>query len=284
MIARKAALSLIFVFSVWTCARAGVGDSLIVEGVAIQVEINLAVDSVADPTIEMPPRTSRSFPGSLHIQCAGGAEHLQGATVSAEIGHAIRPLAAVALAWVPALNRATAVRPELRLGIQTFSALDFDVAQLHDSAVALEATVPGGLDQILLFHYELGVETDTLPIELTRVAIQVFSIDLGGRGVLMQHSRRPLFVHGGLRLAWRREGEGGRAVELGQGLDWRSEQGGLQTGLWAGFQRGLWARGRRGAGRDQVNGMYWGAEAHVLSSAQTPQRWGLALQLGVVIR
>lgn len=284
MISKRTSVFLICLFSVWNVLHAESNDSLIVGGVPIQIEIDLAVDSLGEESPVVLPKAAKSQPAKFQAQFALGSQHLQSGTVASRIKRSMRPSAGFSLAWIPAMNRSAVIRPEVRLTFQHFTALGFDTAQLHDSLSAFESIVAGGLDQILLFQYELGVETDTVPIDLSRSVVQSIGLDVGGRGLLMPNSKRPFFVRGGVRVVWNKAGPLDRAVELGQGKVWRPEEGGLQMGFWAGVQRGLGRIARQGASRRSLKGLYWGAEAQVHGAGLALQRWSADLVLGYAFR
>lgn len=268
----------------WNVLHAESNDSLIVEGIPVQIEVDFAVDSVREEFLLILPKAAKSRPEQFHVQFALGAQHLQSGTVASRVKRSMRPAVGFSLAWIPAINRSAVMRPEVRVTFQHFTALGFDTAQLHDSLSAFVSTATGGLDQILLYHYELGVETDTVPLDLSRSVVRSIGLDLGGRGLLMPNSKRPFFVRGGVRVVWNKAGPLDRAVELGQGKIWRPEAGGLQMGFWAGVQRGLGQVARQGASRGSMKGLYWGAEAQVHGAGLALQRWSVDLVLGYALR
>ena len=249
-----------------------VGDSLIVDGQAVEIEIDLSLVAAA---LER-PETSRSSGRSrayVALDLGAGVHSSSSSSVAARALRRGRPFFEMNAVWMPALRierDPKAFRPELRFGCSFISILGFDTGQLHDSAVAYLTSTPGRLDQLLELHYDLGVEIDTLPLSLSAEMVRVYRLELGAAKTFQQGNSRPFHVHTGLWLSYENAGRAERAVSLGEGLAWYADDGGLDWGVWVSVERGLGARHRLG----EQQGVY------AAIRARGGARWSAGLGLG----
>lgn len=175
-------------------------DTITVDGVPLELELDIMevapyVDGKGRKGGVRRTSPAPSFNLDLMAGVTGYPRNSSGERLSAYMGRGARPL----MGFSPSVDWRGA-RSFLRLACALDAHQDwsFDASALDDSLYALAPDGDGGLEQWLLYDYELGIELDTLEVPTSRYVQRsaMVAVSLGG------YNGRPGSRRGTPSLEW----------------------------------------------------------------------------------